>query len=325
MTALPLVIIGPAAALAVALGLLAAGLRGRRQDDHPICRRCRFDLFNRPASSTRCPECGADLTSHRATRVGNRERSRGTIWLAMLLLVPAALWLGGVAWVGVSGVKIVRHKPVWWLLSEGHSRDPATRSPALLELQRRLGDGTLTDGQFEAVIDRALDVQADERRPWDPNWGVLVEQAHQRKRLPADRWARYARQATRPLIELEGSRVTRGSGLPIRLSLTPPRAGPKSPLCVRWSISHVSFATDGIWRQQRGSIRDLRPGPSGGLLVEFPLPGYEIQRLPAGSHRLRLPVLMSMEQDVPGQRFVTTPIEERTVELEAQWELLEGE
>jgi hypothetical protein len=46
----------------VGLILLILGLRGRRVDDHPICRKCGFDLFGKPEGSTICSECSADLT-----------------------------------------------------------------------------------------------------------------------------------------------------------------------------------------------------------------------------------------------------------------------
>lgn len=65
-----------AAATLVAAGgvalLIRLARRGRRLDDHPTCRRCRFDLTGLPATSDRCPECGADLRARRAIVIGNR-------------------------------------------------------------------------------------------------------------------------------------------------------------------------------------------------------------------------------------------------------------
>jgi hypothetical protein len=37
---------------------LRAGLRGRQIDNHPLCRRCGFDLTGRLAHSAKCAECG---------------------------------------------------------------------------------------------------------------------------------------------------------------------------------------------------------------------------------------------------------------------------
>jgi len=44
------------------------GWRGRRIDNHPWCRKCRFDLHGLWPGAARCPECGIDLDhSIRAT------------------------------------------------------------------------------------------------------------------------------------------------------------------------------------------------------------------------------------------------------------------
>ena len=57
----PLFLSVPLVLLAASAGVLAFALCGRRADDHPYCRRCRFDLFGKPADATVCSECGADL------------------------------------------------------------------------------------------------------------------------------------------------------------------------------------------------------------------------------------------------------------------------
>ena len=79
------------AAAAVGIALLAAGLRGRRVDDHPLCRRCRFDLTGKPAESTRCSECGAPIDRPNAVRVGHRQhRPRAVAYGAAVLLPVTA-------------------------------------------------------------------------------------------------------------------------------------------------------------------------------------------------------------------------------------------
>jgi ribosomal protein L37E len=148
-------ILGPGAVLALAIGLLAAGLRGRRQDRHPVCRRCGFDLFGLPPDSNRCSECGADLRRRRATRIGNRRRSTRTVGLAVALLLPTLAWFGTLGWIFGSGAEIVRYKPVWWLTADAHSDDPATRDVAFAELLRRIRAGSIADAPLAKVVDVA--------------------------------------------------------------------------------------------------------------------------------------------------------------------------
>jgi len=63
---------------ALALLTIAFAWRGRRIDDHPLCHRCGFDLFNLPDSVTNCPECGNLFRQPRATRIGHRPRRNNT-------------------------------------------------------------------------------------------------------------------------------------------------------------------------------------------------------------------------------------------------------
>src|SRR5205085_4891342 len=86
--------------------------RGSRMDDHPLCRRCGFDLFGKPEESLVCSECGASLKRRRSIRLGRREPCRRLLTLALLVLT---LCLSGEAWLGwraASATDWNRHKPV---------------------------------------------------------------------------------------------------------------------------------------------------------------------------------------------------------------------
>src|SRR5947208_14150931 len=98
MAASPLLIVSLAVGAASAASIVFA-LRGRRIDDHPLCRRCRYDLSNLPESSTRCPECGADLAAGRAIRIGHRHPRRAVAaaaspFLSLPLVLAALLSYG---------------------------------------------------------------------------------------------------------------------------------------------------------------------------------------------------------------------------------------
>src|SRR4051812_1242733 len=91
-----------AAAMLGAL-LLATGLRGRRVDERPRCRRCGYDLSGRPAGSAVCSECGSDLNVPRAVRIGHRERRPGLVASGAVLLVLAATVGGVIVWAQARG------------------------------------------------------------------------------------------------------------------------------------------------------------------------------------------------------------------------------
>src|SRR4051812_37949123 len=104
---------GDAMVLAVIVGavfllggifLLVFGVRGRRVDDHPVCRKCGFDLYGRPEESTRCSECGTDLRKRRTVRVGNRKKRRRVAGMGAAGVSLGILWLGSMGWIVGRGI-----------------------------------------------------------------------------------------------------------------------------------------------------------------------------------------------------------------------------
>lgn len=78
--------------------LLAIGLRGRAIDDHPVCRKCGYDLTGIFPESKKCPECEADVSADRNVRIGNRVRSRFLIGTAAVLLLFSIVAGGQKTW-----------------------------------------------------------------------------------------------------------------------------------------------------------------------------------------------------------------------------------
>src|SRR5579884_136597 len=106
------------AMFAAATLLLSWSLRGRRVNDHRVCRRCGYDLLGLPAGSEVCSECGTNLKSRRAVRIGSRERRRGALAVALCLLLLSA---GSIVFLGRQVVRVLgpdHFKPVWWLLHD---------------------------------------------------------------------------------------------------------------------------------------------------------------------------------------------------------------
>ena len=309
----------PAAVAVASAVLLAWGLRGRRVNDHPVCRRCGFDLMGKPPAATRCSECGADLGGRRAVRIGVRRRHRGLIAAALFLLVPSLACVGFLGWAEVSGLSLVRHKPVWWLLNDARSNNPVDRDAAFAEMFRRLRAGLLSDQGVSQIVGRVLAVQSDRRTNWLPQWGDFLEEAYRANKVPAESWRAYVRQA--PQTELVATeRFTRGERAWLELVEHPTRVGSKCELVLR--VHRRLTITDSAGNTVRrdfgwvhfavGGRSNLRGGWS------LPLNDGVIGRLADGAQRARLEVIIEAHDGRFGDRS-RPPVATSTMTLTARW------
>lgn len=135
--------------------LLLTGWRGRRLDDHPVCRHCRFDLTGTPRDEDgppKCPECGW----RREPRIGNRQRRGWRIASGALLVSLALLGGGVVGWSRADAVGLASYKPVWLLRIEARGGTSDAAEVALRELTGRLVNGGLSADHAEQLIADAL-------------------------------------------------------------------------------------------------------------------------------------------------------------------------
>lgn len=214
-----LVLAVPAAVALIGFLLLGMGLHGRRIDDHPVCRRCRFDLHGLPLNSEVCSECGTDLSRRRATRLGNRTRRPVLIWIASVLLIAAAAVYTAVGIAGARHVVVEHYEPVWMLRHDLFVGGPNKRAGALAELSSRLTTGRLSQDQINSVVDRVLDLQQDAGKPWDRSWGDWAGAVAAAGKLSEDRLDRFARHSM-VLSMTVRPRVRLGDPLPVEFSWT---------------------------------------------------------------------------------------------------------
>lgn len=171
--------IGPILILVLSALVFGAGVvlvltarRGRRLDDHPTCRRCRFDLIGLPEGSESCPECGAALDGPRAIRLGNRRMHRWRLATGLALLLLSLGVIGGTIAARVARYDIIRAMPAWVLLRQA----PSTPD-AVAELERRMGLGELSAPNARAAVDLAMARQKSPTASWSPTWGDLLDHA----------------------------------------------------------------------------------------------------------------------------------------------------
>jgi len=117
------------------LVMLVVGLRGKKVDDHPHCRRCRFDLNHRWPDTTTCPECGHTHTKRRP-RQGMRQREPRRVVCAMPVLTIALAMLLAFAG-GNLGVNLNKYKPLGWLMWEVRHAPSGAASSAIQEIADR--------------------------------------------------------------------------------------------------------------------------------------------------------------------------------------------
>lgn len=136
--------------------LVIAARRGKRIDDHPVCRGCGFDLVGTvepiPGKHPKCPECG----TRREPIIGNRQR-RGRLasagWLLMLAsLGSAALW----SYDRLGSAQLAPYKPLWMLRYEARAGTWHAADIALDEITTRWQSGNLTAAHGEILLDDAV-------------------------------------------------------------------------------------------------------------------------------------------------------------------------
>lgn len=245
--------------------LLVVALRGRRIDDHPICRKCRYDLFALPSDSLLCPECGADLCRKRAIRVGHRRKLKPLLVLCLFLILPSFTYLAHTGYITARSTDPNPYKPLWWLMRDIETGGPALQQAALHELRARWTDGRVSDQKLAQILDKALAIQADQSILWDPIWGNLVELAQSDGKLSSERWDRYLHNAI-PFYLVARPKVRRGASVPLELRSHPTRAAFRVLQGVRCTVMTLevdgddcrppTFGTDFGW--PRGATAESR-------------------------------------------------------------------
>jgi hypothetical protein len=206
--------------------LLISGWRGERIDDHPLCRKCGFDLVGKPPDAIRCPECGTDSAT-RLPRKGHRRCSVKSIFGGVFIFVLGAAPL--IAWAVIlcKGIDPQSLKPVWWLQFDLRSRSQPVYEAACGELGRRLENGRLTQTDVDAVVTTLLKMQADRAANWDYTLQMLFDELWRTGLLSPQQVDQYRRNAlSSGLVVRVRRRVDRGDPLSVEISTAGMRGGP---------------------------------------------------------------------------------------------------
>lgn len=201
------------------LFLLRWAWRGRRVDDHPLCRRCGFDLTGRVKGPERCSECGADLIERGSIVVGRRERRWGWVGAALLVLLLEVGFGVTAGVVTIRQVDLTPWKPTSWLVGDVSSAQPMTQNAAWAELNRRIIAPGARVPEFVAAVDRMLAIQADPKAKWDARMGDFIEALKAAGLVDEERYLRYVKQIPQYSVFCRQT-VQRGEGVAYRVERT---------------------------------------------------------------------------------------------------------
>ncbi len=241
--------------LVVGVAMVVAGLRGRKVDEHPVCRGCGFDLVGVFPGPERCPECGKAL-DEAAVRIGRRERRRAMLAAGAFLTSAMLLVLIGLGAATASGVNWNSYKPTGWLVRQAGAGTPADVHAAVDELSKRYSAGKLGDASIERVIATGLAFQADRAgTAWVPEWGDLIETMAADGHVGEQQLAVYWRQAFTITPRMQ-QKVRPGKPVAIMASTGTDRRGNSAPITYSVAIEQISV--------EGGRTSTRSPGVSAG-------------------------------------------------------------
>jgi len=256
--------------------LLVRGWRGRRIDDHPLCRRCGYDLVA-SAQAANCPECGRDLTQRGAIRIGHRCKRRLALTFGTILLL-AALGGGGVlGWSHFSNFDWYPYKPLWMLRQDAAGTNATKAIASQREILARLVASKLSQSQIDGIVNEALAAQANMQKTWFAWWGDFIELAWQAGAAREQTIIQYARTAVEGAYTLEiPDRVRQGSMLTVGAAHAPMRAGSTGSLMAEVRYGRVTMedgtSLGGGSGMSRSSISNGSSGrSSSGSMMSLPM------------------------------------------------------
>jgi len=223
--------------LAAGVWLTVTGLRGRVVDDHPVCRKCGFDLVGVYPGSDRCPECGSKL-GEQAVRIGQRVRRRVRLAGGALGVVAALLVGVGMIVTMTSGVNWNSHMPTGILIWKARTGTPTAVTGAAQELKNRFNAGTLKKKQIDRMVTAGLNAQSNATRPWDPLLGDLIEAADLQGYLSSENRGTYLEQALTISVRIQ-QRIRPDKQLAIGLEVAPGRCGTMTKYGIAYAIESI--------------------------------------------------------------------------------------
>lgn len=300
---LPLLIAGLGAAL------LKLALRGRRIDDHPLCRKCGFDLSGAvglsetgsPPAQSQCPECGSVVTALRGIRIGHRRAVRPLAVVGALALAVGILWTASICARRFGGPGLWAYLPTPVLIHQAERGDAPDQNAAIKELLDRLQAGSLTNEHLSTLASIGLRLQSDWGKEWNPGWAKFIIDADVKALLEREQMEQFALNGVELHVHARRS-VHEGERLPIQVTATSHRLG-------AWPTGTVQVGVRDATATNQAGV-EVAQDPGGGAMgIALPglsnggasamMPSLHFP-LPPGTYTARIPIVIAPAFGIPG-------------------------
>lgn len=218
------------------------GFRGKKINDHPVCRWCNFDLDGVYPESITCPECGAGLKREGTVLQGARKRMIPLALLGIFLCITSVIPVGVVAYAALTGSDLNKFKPLSLLFWEARHATQAQSVTIANELMNRAMSRSLDPAQYDSVIEEVLARQADTSLPWAEEWGDLIERAKLDNALKPAQEQRFFNNAGVFVLKTRPNTFP-GATLPVVVELKEARVGSNSVINVPISLKSATLGT----------------------------------------------------------------------------------
>lgn len=208
------------------LGLILTlfGWRGKRVNNHPICRGCGFDLGGVLPDGITCPECGAGLKRSKAIRKGARQRRWVIVTVGAVLALIPILSGAVLGYAAITGTDLNRYKPVGLLRWETQNVGSESADAAAAELARRYRDEEFDADAKASLVEFILDAQRDRTSYWSDAFGSVINAARAAGEVPEETYQEFLEDAA--ILEYKLRRqVGVGELIPVVADLAESRLG----------------------------------------------------------------------------------------------------
>ena len=278
----------------------------------PSCRRCGYNVSGRPADSTRCSECGADLGGPGAVVELRRTRSR-----LLMAFSWAMLFVSGIP-LGVTSIQFSWSD--WYFVAASNSlvawHSEKGRGPFADRARdvwlRRFSADQLTAVEQSRLYDHLLTFQGDLTRPWRQDWEDTLHDALLKNKLATAQAQRYVRNTVSSISVRVRSRIRVGDPVPVEFRWAG-RGGTNRSIS-RWRL-FGSFREAPEFRAEPdvsvAALTDISPHV---ILLPAPLLGTD--KLNPGWHRLHVLLVRDFTEERHAMPLTPTAELRETFDIE---------